>query len=708
MRLVIVATLLLAANCLRAAGPAACAPSPATVMPPAPFDGSGNAMLNGAYYLRYVQYTVGDQYGDFSRAIAIYQSITFHGDGTYSMSGLEIDSNVGQLTPCALNSNGYYSISAGGYGYITNPVYPGDLIWGLVSPAGAQGNVFVGSTTETQNGYNDLFIAAKIGSSSATAASLNNHYSVAYMNFPDGYVTDTVAAGFQMYPNGAGTIGTVNIQSFKGAGSAVNVSEPASYFFANGVGVLTFPSYGQAIAGQEYLYISTDGSLIFGGSPNAFDIFVGVQTGTTSAEFAGLYYQAGIDVNLSTTAGTVYGAIQTYYGAFNAIAGNIYNHQRILAPLRPQPQPMGYYAPPYSLTGLSKVSLAFSSGGGYIDAATQRQYVIGANGTTRLGFCGKSVLGISIALRAPAGPNPPPAGPYINPAGVVNAASYAPFTAGISAGDAIAIYGLNLAPPGQGSSGQVTVSINNIPAQVEYAYPNQVAAVVPPAVTGPYAQIQVTTNGAPSNTVWAQVYPTTLGVFTQAQNGLGDAIAQRSDGTLVTPSNPAKANDMVVVDVTGLGALIQPGLLPSSTYMPVSAITATIGGAAAAVSYPTLTPSATGVDKITITVPSGLTVGENTLAISAPDSQTVQSTISIGAGSASTTSSMARQPDATSLSYGNSFERFGPPRALFSGLHQAQGARTFAVSRDGSRIFWLQGTEQPDSNMIYIKTGWAK
>jgi uncharacterized protein (TIGR03437 family) len=255
------------------------------------------------------------------------------------------------------------------------------------------------------------------------------------------------------------------------------------------------------------------------------------------------------------------------------------------------------------------------------------------------------VLGIGIALKAPAGSSPPPAGPYINPAGVINAASYAPFTAGISAGDAIVIYGSNLAPPGQGPWGQVTVSIDNILAQVEYAYPNQVAAVVPSAVTGPYAQIQVTTNGASSNTVWAQVYPTTPGVFTQAQNGLGDAIAQRSDGTLVTPSNPAKANDMVVVDVTGLGALVQPGLPSSFTYMPASAITATIGGVAAAVSYPALTPSATGVDKITITVPSsGLTVGENTLAISAPDSQTVQATISIGAGSASTTSSMAQQP----------------------------------------------------------------
>jgi hypothetical protein len=56
--------------------------------------------------------------------------------------------------------------------------------------------------------------------------------------------------------------------------------------------------------------------------------------------------------------------------------------------------------------------------------------------------------------------------------------------------------------------------------------------------------------------------------------------------------------------------------------------------------------------------------------------------------------------------------RFGAPRKLFSGLRLPPGVNTssgpLAVSRDGSRIFWLRRAEQPDSNMIYIKTGWVK
>jgi hypothetical protein len=56
--------------------------------------------------------------------------------------------------------------------------------------------------------------------------------------------------------------------------------------------------------------------------------------------------------------------------------------------------------------------------------------------------------------------------------------------------------------------------------------------------------------------------------------------------------------------------------------------------------------------------------------------------------------------------------RFGAPQKLFSGLRSPPGLltgqRPLAVSRDGSKIFWAQGVDQPDSNMIHIKTGWIK
>ena len=56
--------------------------------------------------------------------------------------------------------------------------------------------------------------------------------------------------------------------------------------------------------------------------------------------------------------------------------------------------------------------------------------------------------------------------------------------------------------------------------------------------------------------------------------------------------------------------------------------------------------------------------------------------------------------------------RFGAPHVLFSGLRLPAGviaaSRPLAISRDGSRIFWVQGTEQPESNMIYVRTGFGQ
>ena len=53
---------------------------------------------------------------------------------------------------------------------------------------------------------------------------------------------------------------------------------------------------------------------------------------------------------------------------------------------------------------------------------------------------------------------------------------------------------------------------------------------------------------------------------------------------------------------------------------------------------------------------------------------------------------------------------FGTPEKLFTGLRPPAGlnnaSRPFAVSRDGLRIYSVQGIEQPDSNMIHVKMGW--
>jgi len=51
---------------------------------------------------------------------------------------------------------------------------------------------------------------------------------------------------------------------------------------------------------------------------------------------------------------------------------------------------------------------------------------------------------------------------------------------------------------------------------------------------------------------------------------------------------------------------------------------------------------------------------------------------------------------------------FGSPQVVFSGLRHPAGAISIfmplEISRDGSRIFWVQGPEQPEPNLIHVRT----
>ena len=57
--------------------------------------------------------------------------------------------------------------------------------------------------------------------------------------------------------------------------------------------------------------------------------------------------------------------------------------------------------------------------------------------------------------------------------------------------------------------------------------------------------------------------------------------------------------------------------------------------------------------------------------------------------------------------------RASPPEMLFAvrsleGGRRVNGIAQLAVSRDGSRIYYQQPVEQPDSDVIHIRTGgWA-
>jgi uncharacterized protein (TIGR03437 family) len=607
----------------------------------ATWDTSGNGMLNGTYYFRQVLYQLSNAgTGALYDEVALYGTVAFNGAGSYTMSATLVDVQAQQMQSGTIP--GTYSIASSGQGFLSNPLSTGDSIHGLVN---AQG-IFVGSSTENTTGYNDVLIAAPLSSPLPGPATFNGAYSMAYMDLSSGNPLYTVGATLQMNPNGAGNIGTVAVQWYAGQnGSAKGVQSlpNVKYIFSGGAAKVTFPNTTSALfAGDYYLYFSPDGNFVFGGSPYSADLLVGVRTGTGTPNLSGLYYEAGLDQDESVllTAGYGYASMDGFYGSFSANGGSIVGHQRLLD---------FYSSSVVNYTYSDTVSVP-SSG---VYSSPVMNYVV-ANGI-RIGSGIGPYLGLSVALQAPAmNSSLSTTGVFLNPTGVVNAGSSAPFTAGLAPGELLTLYGSNLASATQVASavpfpttlGNVQVTINGLPAPIYYVTPGQLSAIVPYGVTGSVAKVQVFNANVPSNAVTARLSATAPGVLTQLQNGQGYGDALHLNGTLVNAGNPAQIGETVSVYLTGLGA-VSPTIADgaagptSSLANAVATITAYIGGVQATVGYAGLAPQLAGLYQVNLTIPAGLTAGDNSLAIAGPDAYSTVCLIPIGSAPAAASAAPA-------------------------------------------------------------------
>jgi uncharacterized protein (TIGR03437 family) len=268
----------------------------------------------------------------------------------------------------------------------------------------------------------------------------------------------------------------------------------------------------------------------------------------------------------------------------------------------------------------------------------------GGNGNFYLlaGNEGDYYLSLGVKLQSFSG-----TGTFVFPSGVVNAATNAPFTAQLSPGEVITLYGTGLAPAGTNASSSapfpatlagVGVTINGTPAPVYSVTPTQINAVVPysldPTATF-LATVQVTNNGTLSNTVTDYLGFSSPGVFTVPPGGLGPGAILHSDFTLVSTASPAKVGETVQIYLTGLGA-VSPAVnagapAPSS---PLSKTVNTtfvyIDGLQATVGYSGLAPGLGGLYQLNVTIPTGVTAGSLvTLEVDGADALNIQATIPI-------------------------------------------------------------------------------
>lgn len=602
------------------------------------WDFTGNNLMSGVYNFRELITVDSTGTGSVSRAIILTGTMTFNSaSGTYAISANVVDSSNGSGS---YNDTGAYSIAPNGQGFMDHPYLTTGSLHGLVS-----NGIFIGSSTE--NRVNDLFIA--VPASSATVGTLSGSYTMDYYTV-GGSSANSYDSIAQLTANGTGSIGTVAVKTYLGStATTVNQNETGvGYSFTSGIGTINFPTTNQpAIGGTKQLLISPDGNFIFGGSVStstalAYDFFVGVRRSSGAApKLSGLYYQAGLNHSPSS--------LDTYWGAFNARAGTILEHQRYLST-----------ANAVALNYTASAVYPEAGGTDYTDTISDVEYTLSQDGKIRIGAGQSPYLGLRVAIAGPKFTAPSSA-PYIDPTGIINAASFAPFTTGVAPGELMSIYGANLANstvvtqggiPFPTTLGNVQVLFNNVPGAIYFVSPGQIAVIVPYGITGSVVQVQVVKSGVTSNAVTAFRYLTSPGVFSQAQSGEGIGAILHANYQLVTEANPAAVGETVQIFLTGLGSVfpsIADGGLGSSNASSLNqttpgAVKVYIGNVAADVAYAGLAPGLAGLYQVNATVPSGAGSGNVFLDVATADSYTTQVALPVAA-SASSDAVAGQKPD---------------------------------------------------------------
>ena len=567
-----------------------------------------NSALKGAYFVRYVG-VIGYP-NDYP--ISFAGTMTFDGNGNYTASGSGVYYNAGsQTTP--LSPTGTYQIQPSGAVAITNPFSQGTAT--LYGGVGVTGLVVASST---ESGYLDLFVGVP-QSASASKSTLSGTYNVGTFEFNGGSVSAMTNSSFTATADGNGNLGTLSVTGSSSALSDKQATQslPGAVYTltSTGSGTVTIPSASgvsnQLISGAKNLYVSPDGNFFVAGSPTGWDIEVGVKGLSTGGAtiFSGLYFNAYVE---NDTAGI---GVYSSYGASNEIPSlpgelvhNRFNQD-------------GYAGQAYDETfddSFVPGNNGTASGQGYY-------FAVSANGNYAMQVYGEGYYSMEVWTKVNTFSG---SGVFLNPTGVVNAATNSPFTAQISPGEVISLYGSGFtsvtqpqtAPglPFPNTLGGVQVTISGTAAPIYLVSPTQINAVVPYSTPsdGSIANIQVSFNGAASNTVQVYTGLTSPGVFTVPSGGVGYGAILHADYSLVSSSSPAKQGETVQLFLTGLGAVtpaVTAGTAAPSTSKTVAPVQIFLDDAngnstSATVQYQGLAPGLGGLYQVNFTVPSGLTL----------------------------------------------------------------------------------------------------
>jgi uncharacterized protein (TIGR03437 family) len=578
--------------------------------------------LSGVYSVRYLGANAG---GSSDVAVSFSGTLTFDGKGGFTVTGQGTTSS-GALT---FTPSGSYSVLSSGVFFMNNPFdSSGGTLYGGIGSNG----VITASATES------VFVDTLVGvpqATSANNATLSGNYNIVSLEFLGGSFLAARDTYFSATANGSGSFGNVTV-----TGTAVSLSGTSTQqtnagvtysVSANGTGTVTFPAPSGVtaanvlISGAKVLAVSADGNFFIAGSQTGFDLVLGLKalpSGQTAA-LNGNYFSSYLqDYNPGQTDGGVYAA----FGAANEIA-SLSNLELLQQRTNCDSCAAGY-------DQISDGAFQFTSNG-TVNYTGDSWWAMGPNGDMAIG-AGEGALNYSVTLYVRTAAMTPTGSVFLNPQGVISAASFAPFTSQYSQGEVISLFGTNIASaeatasaPFPTTLGNVQVLINGTAAPIYFvsAAAGQISAVIPYGVTANSSGLitfQVVNNNVKSNIVSGFLGSTSPGLFTVPANGVSNGAIEHGDGSLVSSSSPAKAGETVAMFLTGLGATspavtagsAAPSSPLSKTTIPFVVYVGPCGsGTQATVAFAGLAPTLGGLYQVNFTIPSGLTSGTNYIEI---------------------------------------------------------------------------------------------
>lgn len=567
-----------------------------------------NGFLSGRYGFRQVLISTNTS-GQPIEARSLVGIFSFDGRGTFSFLGTR---NQGNNGPASLSGAGSYSVSANGFVSMTNPL---DTNASMNMRLGS--GLLLGSTTDSSGNTFDILVALPLPSQPTSNATINGSYVGTSLEFPNGIFFNIKNSFFRFTANGQGSLGQL-ATSGQTAQNGKRVMQqsigPSSYSLANdGSGQLIFPTTApfpaatQLLLGDKQFFVSAGGEFMIGGSTSqgAHDFFFAMKTlpnAASNQSFAGLFHSAGLKVDQSVPssfAGSVNGLgvgkavwtrrVRLSEGNVDSTAVNDFN----LAP---------------DGTG-SMLSNRFALGSnGSVFLAAGVSFVDSNNYEVIIGTKARDLTGTGV---------------FLNPAGVVNGASFAPVGNPISPGQFISLFGTGIGPasavvapsaPFPNTLGGVSVTVQGRPAPLYFVSANQISALVPFATSGSTADIVINVGNQESNRVVVPVSRSSPGIYATTQNGIGAGAILKADFTIVSPSNAPRRGDTVLIYLTGLGALnpaLLDGVAASSSVLSriVETVNVYIGGQKATVTFAGAAPGFAGLYQINVIIPVSAPIG---------------------------------------------------------------------------------------------------